>query len=317
MKLDIEWTGLRLKSGGTVEADLVVDATGRNSPTPRWLADIGAETPVESGEDSGFVYYNRYFRSDDGSTPPMAAPILSGLGSFSILTIPADNGTWSVTLYGLADDKPLRRFRDPEIHDRVVRSLPLHAHWLEGEPISEMASMAGVVDRERSYVVDGVPCATGIATVGDAHACTNPSLGRGMSLGLKHLEILRGCVAEHLDDPTAFAHALHDRTRCELQPYHDATTQTDRRRVNDMRLYRDGATPEPTPEERVADAIVANASSDPVMARAFADIMGCNALAEDVLARPGVFDRAVELAHGPAPMAAPGPDRGELLELVG
>ena len=37
-----------------------------------------------------------------------------------MLTLPADNGTWSVTVYGLAEDKALRRARDPEVHRRIV-----------------------------------------------------------------------------------------------------------------------------------------------------------------------------------------------------
>ena len=310
-------TGLRMADGEDVPADLVVDATGRRSPTPAWLEEIGARPPHEVTEDSGFAYYGRYFQSPDGSTPAIVAPLLTPYGSFSLLTLPADNGTWSVTLYGLAEDKAARRFRDVDVFERVVKELPLHAHWLDGEPITEMASMVGPVDRERSYVVDGVPCATGVLTVADAAACTNPSLGRGMSLGLIHLEILRETVQAHLDDPAALALAFHDRTKAELQPYHDATTKTDRRRVNDMRIYLDGGTPEPTPEERIADVLIGNAAADPVMTRAFGDIMGCNALPDEVLAQPGVFERVLELGEGPAPEPAPGPDRERVLELVG
>lgn len=309
--------GVRLEGGEEISADLVIDAAGRRSPAPRWLDDIGATAPIETGEDSGFAYYGRYYRSEDGSTPAIVAPLLTPIGSFSVLTLPADNGTWSLTLYGLSDDKPLRRFRDEDVYNRVIAELPLHAHWLDGEPLTEVKSMAGGVDRERSFVVDGMPCATGMLSVADAVACTNPSLGRGMSLGLMHLEILRETIAAHGADPMALALAYHERTQAELQPYHEATTSTDRRRVHAMRLARDGETPTLTQEEQIAEAILANGTSDPLMTRALAQIMGCNALAEDVLAQPGVFERAIELAAGPPPAPAPGPDRAQLLELVG
>ena len=39
--------------------------------------------------------------------------------------------------------------------------------------------MAGVLDRHRRFVIDGRPVVTGLAAVGDAWACTNPSAGRG------------------------------------------------------------------------------------------------------------------------------------------
>ena len=310
-------TGVRMDDGDIVAADLVIDATGRRSPTPGWLEDIGARAPHEVTEDSGFAYYGRYFQSHDGSTPAIMGPLLTPFESISLLTLPADNGTWSVTLYGLSEDKPVRRFRDEDVFRRVVKEMPLHAHWLDGEPIGDMCSMVGPVDRERSYVVDGSPCATGVLTVADAAACTNPSLGRGMSLGLIHVEILRETIAAHIDDPHALAMTFHERTKAELQPYHDATTKIDRRRVNDMRIYRDGGTPEPTPEEVMSDVLIGNASSDPVMARAYGEIMGCNALVEEVLAQPGVFDRLLELGQGPAPEPAPGPTRERILELVG
>src|SRR5680860_196805 len=128
--------------------------------------------------------------------PPIMGGLLAPYGSFSILTLPADNDTWSVTLYCLSDDKPLRAFRDPDVYERVVRACPVHAHWLEGEPITELRSMAGIVDRHREFVVDGRPVATGILTVADASSCTNPSLGRGITLGLMHVEVMRACVAE-------------------------------------------------------------------------------------------------------------------------
>ena len=60
-------TGVRLQSGEGVHGEIVIDATGRRSPTPEWLAEIGAVDPFEEAEDSGFAYYGRYFRSDDGS----------------------------------------------------------------------------------------------------------------------------------------------------------------------------------------------------------------------------------------------------------
>ena len=232
-------TGVRLQSGEEVHGDIVIDATGRRSPTPEWLAEIGAVEPFEEAEDSGFAYYGRYFRSDDGSVPPMMGPALAPYGTFSVLTLPADNGTWSVTLYGLSEDKQLRRFRDPDVHERVVRACPLQAHWLDGEPISEMRSMAGVVDRHRRFVVDGTPCATGLHSVGDASSSTNPSLGRGISLGLIHVELLRREIARHGDDPVALAFGFDEATENEMRPYHDATTSLDRRRVAEMRAEFD------------------------------------------------------------------------------
>ena len=91
-------TGVRLDSGEALQADLVVDAMGRRSQLPRWCSDANIGPLQEESEDSGFIYYGRYFRSADGTTPQPFGPLLAPMGTFSILTLPSDNGTWSVTL---------------------------------------------------------------------------------------------------------------------------------------------------------------------------------------------------------------------------
>ena len=67
-------TGVRLDSGETLQADLVVDAMGRGSPLPRWCSDADIGPLHEESEDSGFIYYGRFFRSADGTTPQPYRP---------------------------------------------------------------------------------------------------------------------------------------------------------------------------------------------------------------------------------------------------
>ena len=73
-------------------ADLVVDAMGRRSALPALIADAGGDPVHEEAEDSGFLYYTRFFRSADGRLPEPRAPLLSHLGSFSLLTLPGGRG---------------------------------------------------------------------------------------------------------------------------------------------------------------------------------------------------------------------------------
>ena len=105
--------GVRLGTGEEITADLVVDMTGRRSPLPRWLEAIGARPPREELDDCGFIYYGRHFRSADGGIPPALGGFLMHLGTVSALTLPADNGTWSVTLVTSAKDKALRACTTP------------------------------------------------------------------------------------------------------------------------------------------------------------------------------------------------------------
>ena len=91
-------TGVRTMDGEEVLADLVIDATGRASRLPEWLEAIGARRPIEESEDSGFIYYSRFFRSRNGAIPPFRAGRLTHFHSFSLPTSPGDAGTARTTL---------------------------------------------------------------------------------------------------------------------------------------------------------------------------------------------------------------------------
>jgi 2-polyprenyl-6-methoxyphenol hydroxylase-like FAD-dependent oxidoreductase len=143
-------TGVRTSSGEALKADLTVDAMGRGSRLPRLLRDAGAARLHQEAENSGFIYYTRFFRSADGACPePRTPALVTPLGSISILTLPSDCDTWSVTFFISSGDQPLKRLRFVDRWTAVVAACPLHAHWLEGEPISDVLPMAGVLDRYR------------------------------------------------------------------------------------------------------------------------------------------------------------------------
>ena len=97
---------------------------GRRSALPALLADAGGDPVHEESEDSGFLYYTRYFRAGDGRFPVARAPVNSHLGSFSLLTLPADAGVWSVTVYAASGDRPLKRLRDVASWDGAGARLP-------------------------------------------------------------------------------------------------------------------------------------------------------------------------------------------------
>ena len=114
----------------------------------------------------------------------------------------------------------MRSLRQPEIWARAAASFPLVAHWANGEPLeSDITAMAGIEDRSRRYVLDGMPVATGVVPVADSWACSNPSVGRGASIGLLHAVALRDLVRDGpLDYPLAFALAWDEVTELVAGP---------------------------------------------------------------------------------------------------
>ncbi|MBV9683076.1 MAG: FAD-dependent monooxygenase [Solirubrobacterales bacterium] len=310
--------GVRADSGEQLEADLVVDAMGRRSQLPRWLEEAGTSPIHEEIEDSGFIYYTRYFRARNGGIPEFRAPILTSVGTFSVLTLPGDNNTWSVTVYISAGDIPLKRLRDPERWTALVAACPSHAHWLDGEPISGVLAMGGVTDRYRRFRSDGRPVATGVAAVGDACACTNPSNGRGMSLGLMHVQRLRDVIRAHLENPREFADAWDQVTEAVLTPWYRENVDEDRARIVEMEALRKGLEPEP-PRTRSAllrRALLAAVPRDADAFRAFLASRCCLIPLRETLANPEFVEHIVRVAgDSPAPRLA-GPNRAQLLNLL-
>jgi 2-polyprenyl-6-methoxyphenol hydroxylase-like FAD-dependent oxidoreductase len=301
-------TGVVTSDGERIPADLVVDATGRRGPTERWLAAIGAAPPHVEGQDARFLYYTRFLR---GSPPALRGPALAPLGSITVLTLAADNDTWSVTVFGASSDTALKALRHREVFDRVVAACPLQAHWLDGEALNGVSVMAGAIDRYRRFVVDGRPVATGYAAVGDAWACTNPSAGRGLTVGIVHAQALRAVVREHLGDPAAFAIAWDERTERVVTPFYRTQLAADRVRIAEMGALRRGETP-PRPDPLQA-RFGAAVGQDPEAFRGMLDMLMCLAQPQEVFARPAV-QAAIAAAGDPMPL--PAPDRDRLVTLL-
>ena len=311
--------GVRTEAGDDIDADLVVDATGRRSPLPAWLTSIGARKPYQELEDCGFVYYGRHFRSADGSIPPALGGYLQQYDSTCILTLPADNGTWGVGIVASAKDAPLRRLADADTWMRAARSYPLIAHWVEAEPLDDApAVMAKIEDRYRRYVVDGRPVATGVVAVGDSWACTNPSLGRGVSIGLIHVQALRDHLrSAALDDPLAFAMGWDETTEAVVGPWYRSTLAFDRHRLAEIDAQIAGEAYAPDdPAWSITKAMERASTQDPDVLRAFLRVATVQERPDEVLAQPGILDAVIAKGAGWEHDVAPGPSRAELVSIV-
>jgi flavin-dependent dehydrogenase len=259
------------------------------------------------------VYYTRYFHGRH--LPRQIGPAMAEMGSFSILTLPGDNDTWSVTLYGSSRDAAFKQVREPECFSRVVRACPAHAHWLQGEPVTDVLPMAGILDRYRRFVLDGRPLVSGFVAVGDAWACTNPSAGRGLSVGIGHAQLLRDALRTHdpVSDPDAFPLAWDEVTERQVTPWFRNQRDADANRFADMTAFREGREP-PERDDLMRSFRVAMLHDDELF-RAFMETVGCLALPEEVVSRPGLRDR-IERWKDEPPLQMPAPSREKLVTLL-
>lgn len=309
--------GVKTSEGDTIRSRVVIDAGGRRSNLSPLLETIGATPPNEVKEDSRFAYYTRFYhRFDDGDVPRPFVARLIPQGSISLLLLPGDNETWSVTLFGTTADRELRLARNPETFDRVIRAYPAGAHWAEGQPTTEVDVKVGISDRIRSLRVDGQPAATGIVPVGDAWACTNPSLGRGISMAMMHTRSTVPGIAENLNDPGMIFDLWESGTEEELVPWHEATRELDRERNRQMDAQRSGQL---LPADELTDrqVIIAAQMTDPDVFRASLEMGFCLALPEEVMSRPYI-QRVLANPPDPGDLPLPPvPSRQQLEELLG
>jgi 2-polyprenyl-6-methoxyphenol hydroxylase-like FAD-dependent oxidoreductase len=303
-------TAVRLGDGTALAADLVVDCTGRRSPLPTWLAAAGCARPQDERDDAGFVYYGRHFR---GVRPEITGPLLQHHDSVSLITLPADNDTWSVGFVASTRDHALRALRHPDTWQAAIGRYPMAADWATGEPLTGVDVMAGLADRWRAMVVAGEPVATGVVAVGDAACCTNPSLGRGAAIGLLHARTLRDLLRETApDEPEKLALRFAERTAAVVEPVYRATFWFDRHRIAEIDGDVAGVPYLPAdPMWRAARAVYVAGLSDPELARV-------NLAAGLLFEQPDrdAAARAIAIA-GDTRYPLPGPARAELLAALG
>jgi 2-polyprenyl-6-methoxyphenol hydroxylase-like FAD-dependent oxidoreductase len=288
--------GVRTREGAVLRADLVVDCTGRNSALPA----------VDEREDAGFVYFGRHFR---GKPPVALGPLLQHYESVSLLTLPCDNDTWAVAFVASSRDHELRVLRDADRWAAALDRYPLAAPWRDGEPLTGVDVMAGLDDRRRRYRMPGV------VAVGDAAYCTNPSLGRGASIGLRHALLLRDTLRETAVPDVSGRFA--DRSAEVVEPLYQSTLWFDRHRIAEIDADLAGVPYAPDDQRwAVARKVYAAALTDPDAARAQLRLGGLLASGDDVLGDRAQVGRFLAVAEGMSRYPLPGPGRAELLSAV-
>lgn len=187
--------GVLLDSGETVDADLVVDATGRGTRLPAWLQKWGFEPPTEETVDVGIAYASHQFHVPDGLLAEKV--VVAGASRTQPLGIGMlfyEDGNWNVTSFGVGKVPPPQTVE--QIFDLAEEILPGHvsAALRQATPLGEMAFHRYPTSRWRRYdALERFP--EGIIPFGDAVVSFNPTFGQGMTMTAIQASSLRAVLA--------------------------------------------------------------------------------------------------------------------------
>ena len=150
-------TGVRLRSGPGPEqalaADLVVDATGRGSRSPRWLAALGYPVPDAEQIHVGVHYTTRTFlrspaASGEWGSVNAAVPPGERRGAVALAV---EGDRWLVTLIGVLGERPPTD-RDGFVqYARTLWTPDVHAVIAGAEAIGEASTGAFPANVRRRY----------------------------------------------------------------------------------------------------------------------------------------------------------------------
>ncbi|MCW4352560.1 tryptophan 7-halogenase [Hoyosella sp. YIM 151337] len=186
--------------GAIVEADLVVDASGRVGR--HGMSGMQRSESTIQG-DCGIAYVNRTYRLRPGAAPgPVVSPLAytGDFDGYQCLVFLHEAGHFSVVFVRPTADAALKALQFQEAFDAACRAIPALAEWTQQDrALITSAVLVGGALRNTYRRQGGVP---GLVAVGDSVATTTPTRGRGIAMACMQITALLALLDEGTDPVT-------------------------------------------------------------------------------------------------------------------
>jgi 2-polyprenyl-6-methoxyphenol hydroxylase-like FAD-dependent oxidoreductase len=216
-------TGVRLRSHGghaevtgpdaDVPADFVVDASGRGSRAPRWLAALGYQPPTQTAINSLLGYASRQYKIPGNFQADWRMLVINAKPPGNARTgalVPIEGGRWMVALIGAGRDYPPADDTGFLEFARGLRSPLLYQTIEAAEPVSPIYSYRNT-DNQRRHFERLRRWPERFVVIGDASCTFNPIYAQGMTVTAMTAVALDHLLAEHRRRPRVDPSALASR----------------------------------------------------------------------------------------------------------
>ena len=287
--------------GTRIDADLVLDASGRASRLSGSLDTLGG--------DCGMAYVDRSYRLRPGAEPGPVSNVIGWFGGFDgyqVLLFPQERGCFSVVLVRPTADAALKQLRHQDAFEAACRAIPTLATWTDPQrsrPESDVlvgGALRNVYRRQRM-----VP---GLVAVGDAVSTTTPTAGRGVAMASMQVAALLALLDEGAE-PTTVAEPFGAWCDEQIQPW-----VADHIANDDLAVERWQGAELDLSRPLTSLAICGAAEVDPRIYQHSGPFMSMTALPES-LAPAEPWARAV-YESGWRPSYSEGPARDELVAVI-
>ncbi|MEU6126510.1 FAD-dependent oxidoreductase, partial [Streptomyces sp. NPDC047123] len=181
-----------------IPADFVVDASGRHSRAPHWLAELGYEPPRQSTARARSTYVSTLYAPPVGHVADWQALLLMASPDNPRQGIlnPVEGGRWSLTLCSAADEpaptdhagllRAARALRHPLLHDVIEAATPLGPLYTCRRTENRWHHYEKLRRWPDQFLVTG-----------DALALLDPAHGQGMTQAIQGALVLDQVLAGH------------------------------------------------------------------------------------------------------------------------
>jgi 2-polyprenyl-6-methoxyphenol hydroxylase-like FAD-dependent oxidoreductase len=292
--------------GSLVEANLVVDASGRAGHLGRTSAQDGGP---ELDGDCGLAYVDRTYQLIPGAEPgPMTTPIayFGDFDGYQCLVFLHESGHFSVVFVRPTADAALKALRFEAAFETACRAIPALAEWTQpdrAQPTS--AVLVGGALRNVYRRQTGTP---GLVTVGDSVATTTPTRGRGIAMACMQVTALLGLL-DRGADPTTVAEPFGAWCDHAIEPW-----VADHIAIDGGMVRRWQGDDLDLSIPLTSDLIAAAVEADPRIGQHAAGYFAMTALPETL--RPAEPLAREVYQRGWRPAYAPGPKRDDLVNVI-